>query len=222
MRAGLAVRRARHRDGALRSMPPASPARLRRRRDPWRRRAWRATAIRAGSRKPLRLPLGAVERDALAEHSRRGVLVEDQVEAALRRRGGSRPRCRPRPRTADAAAATAAARPRCRRTARISAVREALARHERLGHHLDRFLEARLGLLRRDAEAGELVVPVALADAEIEPAAGNRGRASPPARPAAPDCARAARSRRCRAAAWWCAWPARSAASASRRPGSSR
>ena len=45
---------------------------------------------------------------------------------------------------------------------------------ERLGHHLDRFLEARLGLLRRDAEAGELVVPIALADAEIEPAAGNQ------------------------------------------------
>ena len=56
----------------------------------------------------------------------------------------------------------------------FSAVREALARHERLGHHLDRFLEPRLGLLRRNAEAGELVVPVALADAEIEPAAGNQ------------------------------------------------
>ena len=56
----------------------------------------------------------------------------------------------------------------------LSAMREALARDERPGHHLDRFLEARLGLLRRDAEAGEFVVPVALADAEIEPAAGNQ------------------------------------------------
>ncbi len=56
----------------------------------------------------------------------------------------------------------------------FSAVREALARRERLGHHLDRFLEPRLGLLRWNAEAGELVVPVALADAEIEPAAGDQ------------------------------------------------
>jgi len=55
----------------------------------------------------------------------------------------------------------------------LSAVREAFARHERLGHDLDRFLEPRLGLLRGYTEAGELVVPVAPADAEVEPAAGN-------------------------------------------------
>ena len=53
-------------------------------------------------------------------------------------------------------------------------VRETLARGEGLGHHLDRFLEPRLGLIRADAEARELVVAVALADAEIEPAARNQ------------------------------------------------
>ena len=35
-------------------------------------------------RRPLRLPLGAVKRDALANHLGRRILVEDQVEAALR------------------------------------------------------------------------------------------------------------------------------------------
>jgi hypothetical protein len=37
-----------------------------------------------------------------------------------------------------------------------------------------RLLEAGLGLLHGNAEPGELVVPVALADAEVEPAAGEQ------------------------------------------------
>ena len=37
---------------------------------------------------------------------------------------------------------------------------------------LEAFVEPRVGLLHRHAEPGELVVAVALADAEIEPAAG--------------------------------------------------
>ncbi len=49
--------------------------------------------------------------------------------------------------------------------------REPLVRRPRLGDDVDRFLEARLRLLHRNAEADELVVPVALADAEIQPAA---------------------------------------------------
>ena len=48
-----------------------------------------------------------------------------------------------------------------------------------LRHHLDGFVEPRLRLFRPDAKAGEFVVPIALANAEIEPAAGDqieRGR----------------------------------------------
>ena len=44
----------------------------------------------------------------------------------------------------------------------------------RLGDHLQCLVEARVRFLHRDAEARELVVPVALADAEIEPAAGQQ------------------------------------------------
>ena len=55
-----------------------------------------------------------------------------------------------------------------------AAVRKALALGEGARHHLDRLLEARLGLLRRDLKALEFAVPVALADAEIEAAAGNQ------------------------------------------------
>src|SRR5205823_246087 len=40
--------------------------------------------------------------------------------------------------------------------------------------HLERFLEARISLLQGYAEPGEFVVAVALADAEIEPAAGQQ------------------------------------------------
>ena len=53
----------------------------------------------------------------------------------------------------------------------LAVEREPLVRRPRLGDDVDRFLEARLGLLHRDAEADELVVPVALADAEIQPPA---------------------------------------------------
>ena len=53
-------------------------------------------------------------------------------------------------------------------------VGEALARRPRPRHHRDRLLEARLGLFRRDLKTLELAVPVALADAEIEAAAGDQ------------------------------------------------
>ena len=49
--------------------------------------------------------------------------------------------------------------------------REPLVRRPRLGDDVDQFLEPRLGLLHRNAEADELVVAVALADAEIQPPA---------------------------------------------------
>ena len=51
---------------------------------------------------------------------------------------------------------------------------EPLVRRPRLGDDVDRFLEPRFGLLHRDAEADELVVAVALADAEIQPSAGQQ------------------------------------------------
>ena len=42
----------------------------------------------------------------------------------------------------------------------------------RLEDHLEALVEARVGLLHWHAETGELVVPVSLADAEIEPSPG--------------------------------------------------
>ena len=43
---------------------------------------------------------------------------------------------------------------------------------EGLGHDFERLFEARIRLLHRQAEPGKFVVAIALADAEIEPAAG--------------------------------------------------
>ena len=60
-------------------------------------------------------------------------------------------------------------------------MREALARGPSTRHDLDRFLEPRLRLFRRNLKALEFAVPVALADAEIEPTARRSDRASPPA-----------------------------------------
>ena len=57
---------------------------------------------------------------------------------------------------------------------KAAVVREALARREGARHHLERLLEARFRLIRRDLEALELAVPVALADAEIEAAVGQQ------------------------------------------------
>src|SRR5262249_60478251 len=44
-------------------------------------------------------------------------------------------------------------------------------RSERTHEHVKYLLEARLGLVRRHGEASELVVPIAFAHSEIEPAA---------------------------------------------------
>src|SRR5262245_44721616 len=56
----------------------------------------------------------------------------------------------------------------------LTAMRESSARGPGAHDHLDRLVEARLRLPRRNAEALELAVPVALADDEIEPAAGDQ------------------------------------------------
>ena len=53
-------------------------------------------------------------------------------------------------------------------------MREALLGHPRFEDHIKRFIESGIGLLHRNAEAGEFVVPIAFADAEIEPAAGEK------------------------------------------------
>jgi hypothetical protein len=55
-----------------------------------------------------------------------------------------------------------------------AAMREPRARQPGFGDDLDRFLKARLGLLRRNSETLEFAVAVALADAEVEPATGNQ------------------------------------------------
>src|SRR5262249_30587290 len=54
-----------------------------------------------------------------------------------------------------------------------AAMGEALARRPRADHQRDRLVEARLRLLGRDLEAVELAVAIALADAEVEAAAGD-------------------------------------------------
>ncbi len=51
---------------------------------------------------------------------------------------------------------------------------EALVGHPGFGDDVDGFLEPRLAFLHRNAEAGEFVVAVALADAEIQPPAGQQ------------------------------------------------
>ncbi len=50
-------------------------------------------------------------------------------------------------------------------------MRERRFRGKGLGDDVERFLEARVGLLQGYAEPGEFVVTITLADAEIEPAA---------------------------------------------------
>ena len=124
--------------------------------------------------KSLRLALGFVEADALGDLAGAGILIEDQVEAA--RRGA-----------ADrmfAAGRHPQRRIRLLRRRRFdhdvlempkaAVVGKPLARRPRPRHHRDRLLEARLGLFGRDRKTLELAVPVALADAEIETAAGDQ------------------------------------------------
>jgi hypothetical protein len=56
----------------------------------------------------------------------------------------------------------------------LAPMRERRFRGEGFGDDVHRLLKARLGLFQRDAEAGEFVVPVAFADPEIKPAAGQK------------------------------------------------
>ena len=124
--------------------------------------------------KSLRLALGFVEADALGDLLGAGILIEDQIEAA---RGGAADRL-------FAAGRHPQRRMRLLRRRRLdhdvlempeaAVVREALARGPRLRHHRNGLLEARLGLVRRDRKTLELAVAVALADAEIEAAAGDQ------------------------------------------------
>src|SRR5262245_12166708 len=53
-----------------------------------------------------------------------------------------------------------------------ASMREGCAGGPRLDDHVDGLLEAGIGLLHRHTKAGELIVPVTLADTEIEPAPG--------------------------------------------------
>ena len=53
-------------------------------------------------------------------------------------------------------------------------MRERLVGCPRLEDHLETLVEARVSFLHRHAESSELVVPVAFADAEIEPAPGQQ------------------------------------------------
>ena len=105
---------------------------------------------------------------------RRGELVEQQLGAAPRhladrvRTAGRHPdrrmRLLPRRRLDDDVLEIPV----------LAVMREALVRGPGLDDQREAFLEALVGLLHRDAEARELVVAVALADAEFEPAAGQQ------------------------------------------------
>ena len=114
---------------------------------------------------------GPVPRDALRDIVRRRVLSEQKIEAAF---GNVADR-------ALAAGAHPDLRVRLLRRWRLdddvveppvlAVMREALLRRPRLQQHLERFLEPRVGFLHRHVEAGEFVVAIAFADAEIEPPA---------------------------------------------------
>src|SRR5258708_6259100 len=56
----------------------------------------------------------------------------------------------------------------------LSIERETLIRRPGLGDDVDGFLEARLCVFHRDAEADELIMPVALADTEVEAPTGQQ------------------------------------------------
>src|SRR5262245_28170469 len=118
----------------------------------------------------LRLDLGPEERDALANLRERGVLVQEQVVAERRDlpdRGG-------------AARAHPQRRVRLLRRRRLDdhvvelpvppSMGPGPIRCPRFQHDLKRFVKARIGLIHGRGEAGELVVPVALADPEVEAA----------------------------------------------------
>ncbi len=114
------------------------------------------------------------DRDALADRFDRGELIEQKIIAARRdladrmRIAGRHPHRRMRllrRRRLDDDVLEAP---------ELAVMREALLRRPGLHDHVERFIEARVGFLDRQAEAGEFVVPIALADAEIEPAAGQQ------------------------------------------------
>src|ERR1700722_3357506 len=112
--------------------------------------------------------LRLVDADALGERLRTRILIEDQIEAARRgaadrglaARGHPKRRMRPlRRRRLDDDVF---------KMPEAAAMGKTPARRPCAGHHLDRLFEPRLGLFRRDLEALEFAVPVALANAEVE------------------------------------------------------
>src|SRR5438093_745284 len=120
------------------------------------------------------LDLDPEQRDALPNLLEGGVLVQQQVEAERRDfpDGGGAARAHPerrvrllRGRRLDDHAVELPVR---------AAVRPGPVRRPRLAHDLQGFVEARVGLLHGRGEAGALVVPVAFADPEVEPAAGEQ------------------------------------------------
>src|SRR3984957_2393535 len=112
-----------------------------------------------------------VDGDALGDGFERGKLIEQQVIAA-RRNLADRVR---------AAGAHPDRRMRLLRGRRLdddvleipifAVMREALLRRPGFHDDIERLVETRIGFRDRHAEAGKLIVPVALAGAEIEPAA---------------------------------------------------
>ena len=134
------------------------------------RSASRSTDASSRRPGPGRLELTPVERDALRDLPRGRKLVEQEIEAAPRAGGdravaaGRQPHRRMRPlvrRRFDNHLVEAE---------EAATVGERSVGGERAHQHVEHLLEARLGLGGRHGEACELVVAVAFADSEIEPA----------------------------------------------------
>jgi hypothetical protein len=118
--------------------------------------------------------LRLVDGNALAERCSAGILIEDQVEAA--RRGAAD--------RGFAAGGNPERRMRLLRRRRLdhdvlelpeaAMMRESLPCREGARHHLDCLVETCLRFRGRDLKTVELAVPITLADAEIETAAGDQ------------------------------------------------
>src|SRR5579859_7641324 len=122
----------------------------------------------------MRRALAFIERDALGDQVRPGILIEDQIEPA---RGGP-------PDRTGAAGGDPERRMRLLRRRRLdhdiveppetAAMGEPAAHRPGPDHHFERLVKTRLGLLGCDLKASELAMAIAFADAEIETPPGNQ------------------------------------------------
>src|SRR5207245_11335627 len=128
----------------------------------------RVTATVIGSKMRPRLDLALEDRDALAGLLDRRELVEEEVVAALRDPGDRFRVAGPHPERRVGLLSRRRLHDHVVELPVLAAMGPGRIRRPRLHDHLERFLEAPVALLHRNAEAGELVVAISLADPEIE------------------------------------------------------